>query len=131
MPVRDAVVTMSFVDNAALDGSDVQSGHDANEVRGGSPGQRNSSRWFKRRGAPAIVAVTDTAGRLSHTAKPTRSHAIEFATGQRTPMSGGLDNTEAATTVGGAGPELPDGDPDPTVAITIAAVARAARASAQ
>src|SRR5579875_2665611 len=102
----------------------------ANEVCDGSPGQRNSSRWFKTSGAPAIVAVTDSAGRLSHTAKPTRSQAIELVPGQWTPMYGGLDSTvEAATTVG-AGTELPDGLPCPTVAITVAAAATAARAVA-
>jgi hypothetical protein len=77
-----------------------------------------------------MVAVTDTAGRLSHTARPTRSHAIELAPGHLTPMYGGLDSTaEAATTVG-AGNELPDGDSCPTVVIAIAAAVTVARAVA-
>jgi hypothetical protein len=37
---------------------------------------------------PTMIAVTDTAGRRSHTATPARSQAIEFGTGQATPMDG-------------------------------------------
>ena len=64
----------------------------------------------------AIVAVTDTAGRLTHTARPTRSHAIELAIGQLTPRYGDFDNTrEAGTTSarGGCGAAPTAGEPDP------------------
>ena len=45
---------------------------------------------------PSIVATTNTAGRLSTTSSPTRSHAIEFATGQCTPMYGACASTREA-----------------------------------
>jgi hypothetical protein len=45
------------------------------------------------------VAVTVVAGWRSQIASPTRSQAIEFATGQATPMYGAFASTAVAGTI--------------------------------